>query len=831
MSRGSRGSGGRPPPLAASCSRYSLRFTAGRAATGSALEPAGANSGSSWGGPGGPLTVRRLKLPAPAPSRAGPAMHAGVDLEEHYKLVNALRRVETTRWASGVGLVASIVVLFSSAPLLYRASQLALVVASMGGLFALTLFPTRFNRHFEDATCLALLVFSFSQRGLYEALVGHYPHLLLTTILVLWLACSYLGLRFHVSVIISFLLVLEYIVPGAYVEAGGGRGGLSWLSLASCGISGFLACGASYLRDRNERKLFWEELYLVRGAAGFEQLLQEAGAQTDAEAGAGPGAGGGEGAGADAAPADQANPVPRSEASSTTLSPPLSMTSPPASVLVVHALQPGTGGIGGLASPPAAPSPITVTPLGPRAESPAPPPVLRLPPIPGSPSASEDELAYPEHAHAHVRRTSVRLLSSARSARTPLEATQAAAAALAIAELANEGASAPPAVGPVGGAWSETTGADGSSVRSGGAASARRVLWLDRDAPRASLDVAGAPDGSAAAAPAGSQRKSRVYPLPPLLISGEGGSGASGRGSPTPAAKPPSTGGFGGLADAVIGPMHLPYPPTDPKAPSQRAPEPPAGPGDSAGDGNGDGPTAAERRRKPPWLRRAARWVLRGSPFDPPELEARFQAFYADLAWARARFLCVPLAVVYIASNVIGNLYAGLSDPYSSRPPLWDWIFEVGLVSAILLLGSVVLYVRPRVLVPHWSKIIALVFLIAQFARLTSLRAVILGFSGPVTDSSGPDWTEQFWNELSALANLSFVASTFNLPSRVALGSSCLYLLYAAYVILAAGGLRLAQHLINFILIPVVIAAVACARGEVNLRRRFCIEQNIISRN
>eukprot|EP00741_Cyanophora_paradoxa_P004950 tig00000850_g4800.t1 len=204
--------------------------------------------------------------------RAAGAGGRRLDLEGRYARANAARRVLSTRIACGAGFL-SCVVLFMSPSILfsYRVVQLVCAIVALLPPFILSFFPAPFARYFEHAACFGLIGFSISKSTAYVAILGHATHLLLTYLIVQWAACTALGLRFHVSLLVAAFLVLEYFVPPLVRYAALGAGALegwSWMSLVSCFVSGAVACGSSYLRDRFERRLFFQELLALQETAG-----------------------------------------------------------------------------------------------------------------------------------------------------------------------------------------------------------------------------------------------------------------------------------------------------------------------------------------------------------------------------------------------------------------------------------------------------------------------------------------------------------------------------------------------------------------------------------
>eukprot|EP00741_Cyanophora_paradoxa_P004040 tig00000760_g3924.t1 len=773
------------------CSRWSLMFSA------AARPGAGDWEGSRHGRNSrtGSLTVRRLRLEAPPAS-----------LERHYALCNAARRGTSTRWTCAVAFLALLFVAFTSDnPAMYRYLQVAVGGPGLAALFALSFFPAAFNRSFEAAAFAVVVLFSLSQRTLYVVLVGDSPHLLLVALLVFWAACSLLGFRFHVSAALSALLVLEFLLPSLLLRAGGVADALaafSPLGLASCVTSGALAVGASYLRDRNERRLFFQELQVVRADAEATRR----GRQASASAAAAPLLTTPRGAVASSSPSSRqarlAGPPPRPGPASSSAAaaaglaapppPPLRATTPRTALEATEAAaaalaaaelalsEAGSDGAEGAEegrssarAPPAGPPPASTATRPQRGARGAPP---RGPPLVGGRGRRRRRLGSP----SGPRR---------RRGRRP-----------------GSGPGAP-----------RRSGSRAASHRSSLAGASRRgssrAALLIEEGEAAAEETPGDPAASAAGT---SARRRRSRALPQLLVPvAQGSEEDEGSVSPVLSPGPVSVRSLRAarpvsfhLSDVLISRSMKrasiavatdddDEPGSAPR-PRARRPPPPPRPRDRA------------RARPSPksLLRRAVRRLFFGRPLEPPELEAGYRAYYADLTWRRLRLLCPALVPFYLLTAAGSGLL-----PAADRhaPPLSELI-------------------RPRRLVPYGPLLVSIAFLVGQVSRLIALRRVILTFDPAAAGVPSPEWTPEFWNKLSHVANFSFLSSAFWLPLRVAALKDAAMLALAAAVLVSSSSspLRYLVHFANFLLAPSAIAAVACSRSEHNARRRYCIENGVL---
>eukprot|EP00741_Cyanophora_paradoxa_P001925 tig00000523_g1864.t1 len=207
------------------------------------------------------------------------ARPAAAALERRYLEQTALSSAVSARVASILLLLENIVIAFT-VPKDPRFGLIPWIQLAVSAPFQLALFGASFSRAalprlFEPLVSLSVLSFSISQRFLFEILVVHNVaiggdrcayHTAIICVIMLWLACTYSNLRFHVSVIVSLLLVLESFLPIPLV-LGLGLPGSPCLSLeqhGTCALSGVLAVAASYLRERGERRLFLQVLAAER---------------------------------------------------------------------------------------------------------------------------------------------------------------------------------------------------------------------------------------------------------------------------------------------------------------------------------------------------------------------------------------------------------------------------------------------------------------------------------------------------------------------------------------------------------------------------------------
>eukprot|EP00741_Cyanophora_paradoxa_P004951 tig00000850_g4801.t1 len=639
--------------------------------------------------------------------RAAGAGGRRLDLEGRYARANAARRVLSTRIACGAGFL-SCVVLFMSPSILfsYRVVQLVCAIVALLPPFILSFFPAPFARYFEHAACFGLIGFSISKSTAYVAILGHATHLLLTYLIVQWAACTALGLRFHVSLLVAAFLVLEYFVPPLVRYAALGAGALdgwSWMSLVSCFVSGAVACGSSYLRDRFERRLFFQELLALQETAGPAPGAEEA------EAAAGPGA-----------------------------------------------------------SPPPDPG--------------------AYPPPPGSDGVS---VGAGGGVPSFLRPWRVEPI-------TPLDATRAAASSL---FLVDHPASLPAACASDG-ETAESPAARGPPPLNAWPDTPSRLLGLDLPTGIPSVTKSPSvfalrPPPSAALSEGRVSSRSHL-PLPDALLSR---SMKAARRGVTPSAATPAT----------------PAAPTPgPAAPTPAPADPDALP---------------PRRPRGSLLAQLVETVKGGRPFPNPAHEAEYRVFYAERAWRRALALSVVLVPAYLVVLAVGGLQAAaergvplraLADQFPRTEA--DWVVEIAVCGSFFVAAFAVFAARPRGSLPFGFALVASGLLLAQIARLVSLWRFLAAYRGLV----GAEWTPEFLLRIAAVANLSFVAPTFFLPLRYALAKDAAALAFAAGVLFHSGYFAdYALYWANFLLVPALIAAVVCARGELNLRRRFAIEAGL----
>eukprot|EP00741_Cyanophora_paradoxa_P008267 tig00001278_g7997.t1 len=220
-----------------------------------------------------------------------------------------------------------------------------------------------------------------------------------------------------------------------------------------------------------------------------------------------------------------------------------------------------------------------------------------------------------------------------------------------------------------------------------------------------------------------------------------------------------------------------------------------------------------------------------GRRLEPASLHRRYWRLYAKEAWERARGLCLLLTGGYLVSVVLTGLanvidvdarfarvtVLGASEHILNNKIWLYWIFELGVAGGIFVLGCAVLYVRPRALVAHGTRLVAFALLVAQLACLTTLRTYN-------NDFATPDYLNDFWPKLSMLSNLYFLAGAFRIPPRTFLLFNTISLLYAAEVFYNPHGMRLLLHYVSFVVAPFVAAACVTGLVERRARRRFLLE-------
>eukprot|EP00741_Cyanophora_paradoxa_P015857 tig00020908_g15308.t1 len=893
------------------------------------------------------LTARRFRLRVP--DRESNA----VGLERHYALANAARRMVSTRVAVALAAFASVIAATHKDSPAYSISQFVVGVPLLLVVFGLSFFPAPFIRFFEPVVSVALVVYGVSQISMYETLVGSSPHLLLTCMLVFWGSCSLIGLRFHVSVAVTILLVAQYLLAAgvSYAQRSASETSWSYLSVLSCLGSALLAVGASYLRDRNERRLFLQELRVVANDGRLaERMAAAAGAGAGAprsrlgsasENGDTPRAGVGAGPAtpgtppgppvppAGSSPSQRASrsgrralsdgPAPRSSHSLVPLTA-LEATQNAAAALAAAAsshagesdLEEGfllpypSRAAGPYPSLPASPefihSPPSVplnraagarspAPQRPRSlawgdnanKSPAPPsparsslegpeegggggpgpgPVVLSLPVSGPLYPPGDEEAEPEPTEP----------SAAAQQQPPAWRSSSTSSAAADPSISLSPPTPAPAPRPGALAFQMPSALLSRSMkrtRSHQVPAPRpappRLHWIPGPLPPPPSTSLSGSDGSQGAASASDVKLAPAAPAPApaqpggglssmaehilthrfLEVPGHAHPPASSLGpgpGPGPAAPPPPPSNAKLL---LLHPRPLNSPDIPDPEPHQREQqEQDAASG--GGEGDGFGAAAASFSSSP--LRRAARWLLHAGTLDPPCLEAQYQRFYAAHAWGRVRFLSAPLLAAYFASILIFGLLASSSgQPFSihagesMREHLWrtrvDWILELGVVGGTFVVGVGLLYARPARVVPFFPYLVVFAFLLAQFAGLTSLKRIMddpeLKNPGRSVGRAlrGPPatWYPEFWYKISSADQFFFLSSTFWLPLRLYLAASSAVLVYAAYVLLAAAPADFFIYYVNFLIVPSAIGAIACARAEVNLRRRFCIERGLVT--
>eukprot|EP00741_Cyanophora_paradoxa_P001935 tig00000523_g1874.t1 len=201
------------------------------------------------------------------------ARPAAAALERRYMEQTALSSAVGARVASILVLLVNIMMAltlprnerFGAYPWIQLGFSAPFQLALFGASFSRGVFP----RIFEPLASLSVVSFSISQRFMFEILAVYNVtgdrcayHAPIICVIMLWFTCTFLNLRFHVSVIVSLLLVLESLAPIPFV-LGLGLSGPPCLSLeqhGTCALSGVLAVAASYLRERGERRLFLQVL-------------------------------------------------------------------------------------------------------------------------------------------------------------------------------------------------------------------------------------------------------------------------------------------------------------------------------------------------------------------------------------------------------------------------------------------------------------------------------------------------------------------------------------------------------------------------------------------